>query len=81
MKKIVSILLIALSGLMITGCSLPSAPEDDGPQFCVEKTIGLKWYDVDVDGKYHSYKSEFLRQTGCSQLKGCSNMAFIQVCE
>lgn len=81
MKKIVSLLFVLLAGLMITGCSLPSAPEDDGPQFCVEKQIGLKWYDVKPDGKYPSYKREFLRQTGCTQLDGCSAMAFIQVCE
>lgn len=80
MKKIVSILLIALSGLMITGCSLPSAPEDEGPQFCVEKKIGLRAIDIQHGG-YGEYKSEFLRRTGCTQLEGCKGMIFFDVCE
>lgn len=80
MKKIVSILLIALSGLMITGCSLPSAPEDDGPQFCVEKQIGVRAIDIQY-GDYGEYKSEYLRRSGCSQLEGCKAMIFFTVCE
>ena len=80
MKKIVSLLLVFLTGLMITGCSLPSPPEDDGPQFCVEKSIWVRSYDIEY-GDYAKYKSEFLRQTHCSKVEGCNGTAIIQVCE
>lgn len=80
MKKIISLLLVLLAGLMITGCAIPSAPEDDGPQFCVEKRVGIVATDVKY-GDYGDYKSEYLRRTGCSNLDNCSAMIFINVCE
>lgn len=75
MKKIISLLLVLLTGLMITGCSLPSPPEDTY-QYCVEKQMMIDSFDVRY-GDAGKYKDEYLKKTGCKTVEGCKEVAFI----
>lgn len=75
MKKIVSLILVLLAGLMITGCNLPAAPEDNY-QYCVEKQMMIDSFDVRY-GDAAKYKSEYLKKTGCKTVEGCKEVAFI----
>jgi hypothetical protein len=75
MKKIVSLILVLLTGLMITGCNLPAAPEDDY-QICVEKQMMIDSFDV-LYGDAAKYKNEYLKQTKCKTVESCNRVAFI----
>lgn len=76
MKKIISLILVLLAGLMITGCNLPAAPEDDY-QYCVEKQMMIDSFDVRY-GDAAKYKDEYLKQTKCKTVESCNRVAFIR---
>jgi len=80
MKKLITLLLVLMTVVTLTGCDFGTSYTVDDTQYCVEKTV-IAGPDVNYIGMRTKYETEYLRETGCKNVETCQETVYLNVTE